>query len=53
LYCYNRSFGRIDDDALIKVVCAASFLIAIGFQLVFSSIVVCLLDHKSVPSPRP
>jgi glycosyltransferase involved in cell wall biosynthesis len=53
LYWYNRSFGPIDDDALIKVVCAASFLIAIGFQLVFSSFVICLLDQKSVPSPRP
>jgi hypothetical protein len=51
LYWYNRSFGRIDDDALIRVVCAASFFIAMGFQLVFSSFFMYLLDQKIEP-PR-
>ena len=46
LYWYNRSFGRIDDDALTKVVCAASFLIAVGFQLVFSSFLIYLIDGE-------
>jgi glycosyltransferase involved in cell wall biosynthesis len=51
LYWYDRSFGRIDDDALLNVVCAASFLIAVGFQLVFSSFFIYLLDQESEQAP--
>jgi len=51
LYWYSRSFGRIDDDALIKVVCAASFLIALGFQLVFSSFFIYLVDQDNIAAP--
>jgi glycosyltransferase involved in cell wall biosynthesis len=51
LYWYDRSFGRIDDNALIKVVCAASFLIAVGFQFVFSSFFIYLLDQKPEQTP--
>jgi glycosyltransferase involved in cell wall biosynthesis len=47
IYWYYRSFGPIDDVTLIKVVCAASFLIAAGFQLVFSSFFIYLLDQKA------
>ena len=47
LYWYHRSFGRIDDDALIKVVCSASFLIAVGFQVVFSSFFIYLVDQAT------
>jgi glycosyltransferase involved in cell wall biosynthesis len=46
-YWYNRAFGRIDDDTLIKVVCAASFLIAAGIQLIFSSFFIYLIDQTS------
>jgi glycosyltransferase involved in cell wall biosynthesis len=46
IYWYHRSFGRIDDVALVKVVCAASFLMAAGFQLVFSSFFIYLLDQN-------
>src|SRR2546430_16169008 len=37
LYWYRLSFGEIPGDLLIKVVCAASFLMVLGFQLIFSS----------------
>jgi hypothetical protein len=46
-YWYSQSFGRIEHDALIRVVCAASFFIAVGFQLVFSSFFIYLLDQNS------
>lgn len=47
LYWYHLSFGVITGDMLIKIVCAASFLAVLGFQLIFSSFFICLLD--SVP----
>src|SRR5262249_43943915 len=46
VYWYDRSFGPIDDQVLVKVVCAASFLIAVGFQFLFSSFFVYLLDQR-------
>jgi glycosyltransferase involved in cell wall biosynthesis len=46
LYWYNLSFGAIEDVSLIKIVCAASFFIGIGFQIVFSSIFIYLLDYR-------
>jgi len=46
LYWYKLSFGPIDDVSLIKIVCAASFFIGTGFQLVFSSCFIYLLDYK-------
>ena len=45
LYWYRLSFGEIPGDLLIKVVCAASFLMVLGFQLIFSSFFIALLDH--------
>jgi glycosyltransferase involved in cell wall biosynthesis len=51
IYWYHRSFGRIDDVSLIKVVCAASFLIAVGFQLVFSAFFIYLLDQNATRPP--
>jgi hypothetical protein len=39
IYWYHRSFGRIDEMTLVKLVCAASFLISIGFQLVTFSFI--------------
>jgi glycosyltransferase involved in cell wall biosynthesis len=51
VYWYYRSFGRIDDVALIKVVCTSSFMIAIGFQFVFSSFFIYLLDQNTDQSP--
>jgi glycosyltransferase involved in cell wall biosynthesis len=47
LYWYHRSFGRIDDEAFIKVVCSASFLTAVGFQVVFSSFFIYLVDQET------
>jgi hypothetical protein len=46
LYWYNLSFGKIDSENLIKVVCAASFLLGVGFQLVFASFFIYLLDQQ-------
>jgi hypothetical protein len=46
VYWYDRSFGLIDDQVLVKVVCAASLLIAVGFQFLFSSFFVYLLDQR-------
>ncbi len=46
VYWYDRSFGPIDDQVLVKVVCAASLLIAVGFQFLFSSFFVYLLDQR-------
>jgi glycosyltransferase involved in cell wall biosynthesis len=51
IYWYHRSFGRIDEMTLVKLVCAASFLISIGFQLVFSYFFVYLLGQKAEQRP--
>jgi glycosyltransferase involved in cell wall biosynthesis len=54
-YWYRLSFDRIEGDILIKAICAASFLIGVGFQLVFASFFIYLLDQQThnsaVPSP--
>jgi hypothetical protein len=52
LYWYGLDFGRIDDGAVIKAVCTASFLIGIGCQLGFSSFFIYLLDEGRPPSMR-
>jgi glycosyltransferase involved in cell wall biosynthesis len=46
-YWYNLSFGPVEGDTLIRVVCAASVLISIGFQLSFSAFLMLLLDQPS------
>ena len=45
-YWYSLSFGVIDGDTLIKTVCAASFLVSIGFQLIFAAFIIALLDRQ-------
>jgi glycosyltransferase involved in cell wall biosynthesis len=46
-YWYQFSFGEVKGETLIKIVCAASILISIGFQLIFSSFFMYLLDQQS------
>jgi len=46
-YWYSISFDRIEGEVLIKVVCAASFFIGLGFQFVFSSFFIYLLDQQA------
>jgi len=53
LYWYNLSFGRIGRRRLDQVVCAASFLIAVGFQLVYSSFSFICSTRRDVSSPEP
>jgi glycosyltransferase involved in cell wall biosynthesis len=45
-YWYSLSFGAIQGDTLIRIVCAAGFLISIGFQLIFSAFFMLLLDQR-------
>jgi glycosyltransferase involved in cell wall biosynthesis len=58
VYWYRLSFGPVEGEILIKVVCAASVLISIGFQLIFSAFLMLLLDqpskedHMSTPSKQ-
>jgi glycosyltransferase involved in cell wall biosynthesis len=47
LYWYGLSFGPVEGDSLIRVVCVASVLISIGFQLIFSAFLILLLDQPS------
>jgi glycosyltransferase involved in cell wall biosynthesis len=47
LYWYNLSFGKVEGETLIKLVCAASFLFGTGFQLVFASFFIYLLDQQT------
>jgi hypothetical protein len=47
VYWYELSFGRVEGETLLKIVCAASFLNALGFQLVFSSFFIYLLEQQS------
>ncbi len=44
-YWYSLSFGPVEGDTLIRVVCAASVLTSIGFQLIFSAFLMLLLDQ--------
>jgi uncharacterized membrane protein YidH (DUF202 family) len=46
-YWYSVSFGPVEGDTLIRVVCAASILISIGFQLIFSAFFTLLLDQQA------
>jgi glycosyltransferase involved in cell wall biosynthesis len=46
-YWYSLSFGPVQGDLLIMVVCAASVLMSIGFQLIFSAFLMLLLDQPS------
>jgi hypothetical protein len=45
-YWYGLSFGPVEGDTLIRMVCAASVLISIGFQLIFSAFFMLLLDQQ-------
>jgi glycosyltransferase involved in cell wall biosynthesis len=46
-YWYELSFGEVRGDTLIRIVCAAGMMISIGFQLIFSSFFMYLLDQQS------
>jgi glycosyltransferase involved in cell wall biosynthesis len=46
-YWYRLSFGPIEGASLIRTVCAGSFLISIGFQLIFAGFFMLLLDQQS------
>jgi Glycosyl transferase family 2 len=46
---YELSFGEIQGDTLTRIVCSASFMAVLGFQLIFASFFICLLDQ--VPEP--
>ena len=39
------SFGEIQGDTLTRIVCSASFMAVLGFQLIFASFFICLLDQ--------
>jgi glycosyltransferase involved in cell wall biosynthesis len=45
-YWYSLSFGPVEGDILIRIVCAASILISIGFQLIFSAFFILVLDQQ-------
>jgi glycosyltransferase involved in cell wall biosynthesis len=45
-YWYRLSFGPVEGDTLIRVVCAAGVLISIGFQLILSAFFMLLLDQE-------
>jgi hypothetical protein len=44
---HNGSFGRIEGDTLIRLVCTASTMLSLGFQLVLSAFFMLLLDQRS------
>ena len=44
---YELSFGDIHGERLVKIVCAASLLTVLGFQLIFSSFFLYLLDQPT------
>lgn len=46
-YWYQLSFREVRGDDLIKIVCAAGMMISVGFQLIFSSFLLYLLDQQS------
>jgi glycosyltransferase involved in cell wall biosynthesis len=46
-YWHRFSFGEVKGETLIRIVCAASTLTSIGFQLIFSSFFMYLLDQQS------
>jgi glycosyltransferase involved in cell wall biosynthesis len=47
IYWYHLSFGEITAAILVKIVTTASFLAVLGFQLIFSSFFIYVLDHAS------
>jgi glycosyltransferase involved in cell wall biosynthesis len=49
-YWYRLSFGAVQGETLIRIVCSASVLTSIGFQLILSSFFMYLLDQQ--PTPR-
>ena len=49
---YELSFGEIQGDTLTRIVCSASFLAVLGFQLIFASFFICLLDQVPEPAER-
>jgi hypothetical protein len=52
LYWYNLfRFGKVEGEPLIKNVCAANFLFGVGFQFVFASFLIYLLDQQINNSP--
>ena len=52
-YWYSLSFGPVEGDTLIRIVCAASVLISIGFQLIFAAFFMVLLDQQPGMDARP
>ena len=46
-YWYRLSFGPVEGDTLIRIVCAASVLISIGFQLIFGAFFMVVLDQQA------
>jgi hypothetical protein len=48
-YWYRLSFGPVQGESLIRIVCAASVLMSVGFQLILSSFFVYLLDQQPAP----
>jgi hypothetical protein len=49
-YWYRLSFGPVLGEKLIRIVCAASVLMSIGFQLIFSSFFMYLLNQQPTPT---
>jgi hypothetical protein len=49
-YWYRLSFGPVLGETLIRIVCAASVLMSIGFQLIFSSFFMYLLSQQPTPA---
>jgi glycosyltransferase involved in cell wall biosynthesis len=45
-FWYGLSFGPVEGNTLIRIVCAASVLISIGFQLIFSAFFMLLIDQQ-------
>ena len=48
-YWYSVAFGQVEGDTLIRLVCAASFLISVGCQLIFAAFFMLLLDQQPGP----
>jgi glycosyltransferase involved in cell wall biosynthesis len=46
---YSLRFGPLEGDTLIRLVCAASFLISVGCQLIFAAFFMLLLDQQPGP----
>jgi hypothetical protein len=46
-YWYRLSFGPVAGDTLIRLVCAASVLMSMGFQLIFAAFFILLIDQQS------